>query len=145
MTAPTAGQPFNFAQHLLSLNTARADKAAFIDDLGTLTYGQLDERVRRLAAALRATGLKRDSLRALWSGLRRPMQDPDSLKSPFGRVMYVYDLLSNAKAQTVLRYWNWSLTSGIGAGDSETLDPSDVELEFLPARRSAALVFGRRN
>jgi len=93
----------------------------------------------------KATGLKRDSLRALWSGLRRPMQDPDSLKSPFGRVMYVYDLLSNAKAQTVLRYWNWSLTSGIGAGDSETLDPSDVELEFLPARRSAALVFGRRN
>ena len=30
MNAPTAGQPFNFAQHLLSLNTTRADKAAFV-------------------------------------------------------------------------------------------------------------------
>lgn len=98
-----------------------------------------------IAVLCKATGLKRDSLRALWNGLRRPMHDPDSLTSPFGRVMYIYDLLSNAKAQTVLRYWNWSLTSGIGAGEIETLDPGDVELEFSPARRSAALVFGRRN
>ena len=31
MTSPTAGQPFNFAQHLLSLNTARADKARMLE------------------------------------------------------------------------------------------------------------------
>jgi benzoate-CoA ligase len=60
MTALISGQPFNFAQHLLALNTGRADKAAFVDDLGTLTYGQLDERVRRLASGLRALGLKRE-------------------------------------------------------------------------------------
>ncbi len=51
---------FNFAQHLLQLNAARAAKTAFIDDHGTLTYGQLAERVQRLAAGLLALGLKRE-------------------------------------------------------------------------------------
>jgi benzoate-CoA ligase len=51
---------FNFAQHLLALNTGRPDKAAFIDDSGTLHYGELDDRVRRLAAGLRALGIKRE-------------------------------------------------------------------------------------
>jgi len=60
--APIAapGTSFNLAQHLLAANTARAAKPAFIDDLGTLSYGALDERVRRLAAALRALGVKRE-------------------------------------------------------------------------------------
>jgi benzoate-CoA ligase len=66
MTSPTiagvAAPPerFNFAQHLLAVNAARAAKAAFVDDLGSVSYGQLDERVRRLAAGLRAIGLKRE-------------------------------------------------------------------------------------
>lgn len=98
-----------------------------------------------IAVLCKATGLKRDSLRGLWSGLRRSMQDAEDQTSPFGRVQYVYDLLSNAKAQTVLRYWNWSLSSGLGATELEALEPDDGDLEFLPARRSAALVFGRRN
>jgi benzoate-CoA ligase len=54
------GEKFNFAQHLLALNTARADKAAFIDDHGTLSYGALAERVKRVAAGLRALGLRRE-------------------------------------------------------------------------------------
>ena len=59
-TVETPGEVFNFAQHLLACNLSRADKAAFIDDVGTLTYGALDERVRRVAAALRAMGIKRE-------------------------------------------------------------------------------------
>jgi benzoate-CoA ligase len=51
---------FNFAQHLLAANAGRPAKAAFIDDAGTLSYGALDERVRRLAAGLRSLGLKRE-------------------------------------------------------------------------------------
>jgi benzoate-CoA ligase len=51
---------FNFAQHLLAVNAQRAAKAAFVDDVGTLTYGALDERVRRVAAGLRALGIKRE-------------------------------------------------------------------------------------
>ena len=56
--APRA--PFNFAQHLIERHAARADKPACIDDHGTLHYGELAGRVRRLAAALHATGLRRD-------------------------------------------------------------------------------------
>ena len=54
------GERFNIAAHLLAANVGRPAKAAFIDDVGGLTYGQLDERVRRMAAALRAIGLKRE-------------------------------------------------------------------------------------
>ncbi len=59
---PVAPPPerFNFAQHLLELNAAHGERIAFVDDLGTLSYGALADRVRRLAAALRALGLKRE-------------------------------------------------------------------------------------
>ena len=57
---PTPPDRFNFAQHLFELNAARASKPAFIDDRGALSYGQLDERARRVAAALRALGLRRE-------------------------------------------------------------------------------------
>ncbi len=60
MTIPAPGQRFNFAGHLLQANAGRAAKAAFIDDHGTLSYGALDERVRRFAAALRAAGVRRE-------------------------------------------------------------------------------------
>ncbi|MDX2235146.1 MAG: DUF2336 domain-containing protein [Hyphomonadaceae bacterium] len=97
-----------------------------------------------IAILCKATGLKRDSLRALWRGLRRPEGDPDNPASPLGRVMAVFDLIATLKAQTVLRYWNWSLTSAINPAEAALMDASDEEMEFSPARRSAALVFGRR-
>src|SRR5262245_51671175 len=62
-TAPepvAPGDRFNFAQHLLALNVSRAGKPAFVDDLGSLSYGELDQRVRRVAAGLRASGIKRE-------------------------------------------------------------------------------------
>ncbi len=68
--SPMYGQPaggvqpppdvFNFAQHLLAANASRPAKAAFIDDLGTLSYGALEDRVRRVAAGLRALGIRRE-------------------------------------------------------------------------------------
>jgi benzoate-CoA ligase len=51
---------FNFAEHLFALNRGRAQKTAYVDDRGTLAYGQLEERARRLAAALLASGVKRE-------------------------------------------------------------------------------------
>jgi benzoate-CoA ligase len=60
LPAPAPPERFNFAAHLLALNTTRGDKAAFVDDSGLLTYAALDARVRRVAAGLRGLGLKRE-------------------------------------------------------------------------------------
>ena len=54
------GEHFNFAQHLIERNVARPAKTAYVDDLGTLTYAALGERIRRLAAALLSTGVRRE-------------------------------------------------------------------------------------
>ena len=63
-TLPPGVQPppqtFNFAQHLLTANVGRPTKPAFVDDAGSISYGALDERVRRLAGGLRALGVKRE-------------------------------------------------------------------------------------
>lgn len=58
--AATAEAPpalFNFAAYLFQLNEARAGKTAYIDDTGITTYGELDERARRFASALRTLGV----------------------------------------------------------------------------------------
>lgn len=58
LVAPPA--QFNFAQHLFALNADRADKTAYIDDTGTLSYGELEAQSRRFAAALLALGIHRE-------------------------------------------------------------------------------------
>ena len=59
MTAPQTepaapGDRFNIAAHLMAANAGRPDKAAFVDDQGSLSYRELELQVRRLAAGLRA-------------------------------------------------------------------------------------------
>jgi benzoate-CoA ligase len=54
------GTTFNFAQHLIERNTSRPAKIAYIDDQGTLSYGELENRIRRVAAALLAQGVRRE-------------------------------------------------------------------------------------
>ena len=49
---------FNFARHILVLNKDRHTKLAYRDDHHTLTYGELDQRVRCFAASLLAHGIK---------------------------------------------------------------------------------------
>ncbi|WP_280188621.1 benzoate-CoA ligase family protein [Delftia sp. PS-11] len=53
-------QPFNFAGHLFALNRGRPGKAAYIDDQGTLSYGQLEQQARRMAQGLLAAGIRRE-------------------------------------------------------------------------------------
>lgn len=89
----------------------------------------------------KAVGLKRPLMIALWRALRRPSGDPDSTDNPLGRALYVFDTLATAKAQTVLRYWNWSFTAD-AVGIETTAFENDV-LELPLARRNAALLFGR--
>ena len=60
MNIPAPGPKFNFAAHLLQANAGRAAKPAFIDDHSALSYGELDARVRRFAAALQAADVRRE-------------------------------------------------------------------------------------
>jgi len=62
MSDNTATPPeyFNFARHLIEVNADRPAKTALIDDAGSVTYGQLTEKVQRMSAALTALGLRRE-------------------------------------------------------------------------------------
>ncbi len=66
---PNAAEPvglvprnYNFAADVLQSNLAagRANKPAYIDARGALTYGQLADRVARFGAALRGLGIRRE-------------------------------------------------------------------------------------
>jgi uncharacterized protein (DUF2336 family) len=77
-----------------------------------------------LAILCKATGLKRQFLRELWTALDR---DGTERTAQFDRVSEIYESIAVAKAQTVLRYWNWSLSSAfspdaIDETDDDTLD-----------------------
>ena len=57
---PAPGERFNFAQHLLDRNRDRGSSPAYTDDHETVTYGELEVRVRRMAAALVRLGVRRE-------------------------------------------------------------------------------------
>lgn len=55
-----AAEQLNFAAHLIALNSERGGKAAYLDDVGALSYAQLAQGIRRFAARLLELGLRRD-------------------------------------------------------------------------------------
>ena len=57
---PAPPEAFNFAQHLLTRNAGHPSRTAFVDDAESITYGELEDRVRRCSAALTAMGIKRE-------------------------------------------------------------------------------------
>lgn len=57
---PVNGEHFNFVQHLIDINTNRPQKIAFIDEKGTLSYSELFNKVRCMASALQALGVRRE-------------------------------------------------------------------------------------
>jgi len=158
-TLPTR---FNFAQHLIECNAARPDKAAFIDDLGALSYGELEQRLRRLAAGLRALGMRREErvlllmhdcndwpvsfLGALYAGLV-----PVAVNTLLTADDYAY-MLEHSRAQAVLVSGALlpALTAAMTRSDHEVgkvivsrpvapLHPAEVEMEvFLQAHSPAA-------
>ena len=110
IAAPAA--KFNIAQHLLAVNAGRPHKAAFVDDLGAVSYASLEDRVRRQAAGLRALGLRREErvlllmhdccdwpvafLGAIYAGLV-----PVAVNTLLTAEDYAY-MLENSRAQAVL-------------------------------------------
>lgn len=60
MPANRPGEAFNFAEHLIRINAARADRTAFIDDRDALSYEALADGIERVSSGLLALGLRRE-------------------------------------------------------------------------------------
>lgn len=103
-----------------------------------------------LAILCKATGLAKSDLAGLWRSMRRPETTADGSPDPvWERVQVTYDMLAVDRAQTVLRYWNWSLSSAltpallkaIRDGEEEALD--DYSAPERAAMLALAENFGR--
>jgi benzoate-CoA ligase len=158
-SVPAPGDPFNFAQHLLEINLNRPDKAAFIDDHGSLSYGELATRVRQMAAALLALGIKREErvlllmhdnnhwpvsfLGAMYAGIV-----PVAVNTLLTADDYAY-MLEHSRAQAVLVSGALLpvLTSAMVKSDHEVktvmvshpqapLHPNEIEFEALLANQA---------
>ena len=134
------------------LNRELAAEISYLSGIKPLTGAKIlgDVGGEPLAILCKATGLSKTSLQGLWRSMRRPETTPDGNWHPvWERVMITYDMFAVDRAQTVLRYWNWSLSSAltpqlmqaIREGDEESLD------EYSAPERAAMLAlaenFGR--
>ena len=121
-----------------------AEEISYLSGLKPMTGAKIftDPGGEPLAILCKATGLPKAALRQLWRSLRRPETDAAGETSPaLERVLITYDMIAVDRAQTVLRYWNWSLSSAltptlikaIREGDSSELD------EYSAPQRAAML------
>ena len=121
-----------------------ASEIAYLSGLKPMTGAKImtDQGGEPLAILCKATGLPRSAIRALWRGLRRPETDSQGQVSPaLERTLNVYDIMAVDRAQTVLRYWNWALSSAltpalvraIRSGDDDAVD------SYSPPQRAAML------
>ena len=121
-----------------------AEEISYLSGLKPITGAKIlsDPSGESLAVLCKAAGLPRTALRSLWRAMRRPETTPSGEMSPdLARVVATYDMLSVDRAQTVLRYWNWALSSAmtptlaraIREDDSASLD------EFSTPQRAAML------
>lgn len=121
-----------------------ATEIAYLSGLKPMTGAKLlaDETGEPLAVLCKATGLPRNNIRILWRAMRRPETTSAGEMAPaLERTLMIYDMMAVDRAQTVLRYWNWALSSAmtpalvaaIRKGDEEDVD------EYSPPQRAAML------
>jgi uncharacterized protein (DUF2336 family) len=125
-----------------------AEEISYLSGLKPMTGAKIftDPGGEPLAILCKATGLPRHCVRQLWRGLRRQEVDRNGATDhALERVLIVYDAIAVDRAQTVLRYWNWSLTSAltpallkaIREGDEAAVD------EYSTPQRAAMLALSR--
>lgn len=125
------------------------EEISYIAGVKPATGAQIltDKSGEAIAIFCKAPGLKRDYVEKLWRALKRPVHDVDGEIHPdLARVIKTYDVISTDKAQTVLRYWNWSLTASLNADVLRHIKDGVIprEEEYGAAAITAALVFGHR-
>ncbi|MFC7378622.1 DUF2336 domain-containing protein [Brevundimonas sp. GCM10030266] len=129
-----------------------ATEIAYLSGVKPITGAKImgDPGGEPLAILCKATGLGRADLLSLWRSMRRPETQADGTLDPvWERVQITYEMLAVDRAQTVLRYWNWSLSSAltpallraIRDGEEDALD--DYSAPERAAMLALAENFGR--
>ena len=93
-----------------------AEEISYLSGLTPMTGAKIftDQGGEPLAILCKATGLPKKYIHSLWRGLRRVERDESGAIAPaLERVLTTYDMIAVDRAQTVLRYWNWSLSSAL--------------------------------
>ena len=125
------------------------EEISYIAGVKPATGAQIltDKSGEAIAILCKAPGLKREYVEKLWRALKRPTHDVNGETHPdLAKVIQTYDVISTDKAQTVLRYWNWSLTASLNADVLRHIKDGVIprEEEYGAAAITAALVFGHR-
>ncbi|MBB35164.1 MAG: hypothetical protein CME88_07625 [Hirschia sp.] len=127
------------------------DEICYLCGIKPLTGAKIfaDDGGEGVAVLCKAVGLKRQYFKALWSALKRPIGRPNDPDPRFLEVLEVFEMMAVAKAQTVVRYWNWSLSAAfspeiLNVGD-ETIDLTQKDAGGVEShtRKSMRLIFGR--
>jgi uncharacterized protein (DUF2336 family) len=114
--------PYDGLEHAIAvaaqdgLSRELASEIAFLAGVKPLTGAKIlgDPGGEPLAILCKATGLSRVDLLNLWRSMRRPETTTEGAVHPdLDRVQITYEILAVDRAQTVLRYWNWSLSSAL--------------------------------
>jgi len=125
------------------------EEISYIAGVKPATGAQIltDKGGEAIAILCKAPGLGRDYIEKLWRTMKRPVHEVDgSIHPDLARVIETYDVISTDKAQTVLRYWNWSLTASLNADVLRHIKDGVIprEEDYGAAAITAALVFGHR-
>jgi uncharacterized protein (DUF2336 family) len=125
-----------------------AEEISYLSGLKPMTGAKIftDPGGEPLAILCKATGLPRQAIRALWRGLKRPETGPDGEINPLlDRVLTTYDMIAVDRAQTVLRYWNWSLSSALTPALMRAIrDGDDLAMdEYSVPQRAAMLALSK--
>lgn len=133
----------------VGMNRELADEISYISGIKPATGAQIlsDKTGEALAILCKAPGLRQKHIRKLWRSLKRPETMHDGSVNPLlENAIVVYESMSTDNAQTVLRYWNWSLTSSLTPKVLQYIKRGDIpkEEDFGAAAITAALVFGNR-
>ena len=133
------------------MSPSTAQEIGYLAGIKPVTVAKLlsDTGGEGLAVLCKATGLKRGYLRHFWTALKRPFETLEGEPHPLWlHVSELYETLSVVKAQTTLRYWNWSMSSSFSPRmttpqPTEGEPPEDRVGSFSTARRTANLLFSR--
>jgi len=156
--AAVAKSPYDSLEHAVAtaaqtgLTRDLAAEMSYLAGIKPLTGAKIlgDAGGEPLAILCKATGMTRVDLQNLWRSMRRPETGPDGQIHPiWERVSVCFEMLAVDRAQTVLRYWNWSLSSALSPALLKAIrDGDDHDMGEYSAPERAAMMalaenFGR--